>query len=188
MASQKYTYGNMSMKSILVLLGSLLLLLSFLSQQFIFEKWNTRSARIREANADFAVYQSNNAIFNAIFEIAQEDQKNRVRQLQVINYQWALRYLWGEVTPDTKAALASKGVRQIGTGAMLTTPTGNNIKQWTADVQNQIDNLQGEFKDEQKRIEQNKKKANLFFSSLYIIGSVLVVIGNLVSTRKDRIS
>lgn len=176
------------MKLIFVLLGSLLLLSSFLSQQFVFEEWNARSARIREANADFTAYQSNNAIFNAIFEIAREDRKDKVRQLQLINYQWALRYLWEEVTPDTKATLAAKGVRQIGTGAMLTTPTADNIEQWSTDVQAQIDSVQGEFRDEQKRIEQNKRKANLVFSALYIVGSVLVVIGNLVSTRKDRIS
>jgi hypothetical protein len=185
---QSVSGGYMKVKIIFVLFGSLLLLSSFLSQQFVFEKWNARYAQIRRAAADFTAYQSNNAMFNAIIEIAREDRKDRIRQLQLMNYQRALHYLWKEVSADSKAALASKGVHELGAMSMLSAPTADNIKKWSAEVQAQINFLQGEFQDEQKSIEHNKNMAYLGFSVLYIVGSVLIIIGNLISTQKDRAS
>jgi hypothetical protein len=178
----------MNVKLTFVSLGSLLLLSSFLSQQFVFEKWNARSARIREANTDFMTYQSQNAVFNALYEIAREDRRERIRQLQLNNYQWALQYLWAEIGADAKAALAKKGVHQKAALAMPSAPTPDTIMQRIAEVQAQIGSLQGEFRAEQNRIDQNKLRANLLFAALYIAGSALVIIGNLVPNPKDRSS
>jgi hypothetical protein len=185
-ALQKPGGGIKRMKLILVSLGSLLLLSSFLSQQFLFEGWNAQSAQIREANADFLAYQSNNHIFNAIVEIVPEERKDRLRQLQLMNYQTALEHLWKEVTPETKASLAVKGVQRIGISAILNARTPDQIKTMSTKVQAQIDNLVKKFRDEQKRIEQNKRKAHLSFSALYIVGSLLILVGNLAPSRKSE--
>ena len=115
-----------------------------------------------------------------------EERKDRLRQLQLMNYQTALGHLWKEVTPATKASLGAKGVQRVGINAILNARTPDQIKEMSTKVQAQINNLQKEFRDEQKKIEQNKRKAHLVFSALYIVGSLLIIIGNLAPSRKNR--
>lgn len=172
-------------KMLLISFGSVLLLSSFLTQQFIFEKWNGRLLQIKEADASFLAYQSNNHIFNAIFEIVPEAQKNRLRQLQLMNYQTALEQLWQELTPESKVSLAAQGVRRIGISAIVNARTSDQIKDMNATVQTQINFLISEFRSEQTKIEQKKQQAQLVFSALYIVGSLLLIIGNLAPAQKE---
>lgn len=165
------------MKQTLVVLGSLLLLFSWLSQQFLFEKWNERLAAIQDAHRDFYTYQSNNALFNVVYEITPTDRQARVRDLQIQNYRYGLQRLRENLSPERLQSLEPKIVshQQQLTG----------LPEQLARMQAEIDVIQGEFSQERKEIAQNKARAQWVFWGLYIVGSLLVIAASL-SKRETR--
>jgi hypothetical protein len=72
-------------------LATVLLLGLWLYQQTEVERRSRDLQKLTSARAVYQTYQSNNAIFNAVNEVAAESKSERIRQFQIYNYELGLR-------------------------------------------------------------------------------------------------
>jgi hypothetical protein len=76
---------------VLPVLATVLLLGLWLYQQTQIEQRTSDLQKLASARAEYQTYQSNNAIFNAIIEMAAVEKSEKIRQFQIYNYELGLR-------------------------------------------------------------------------------------------------
>ena len=171
-----------TLKKILNRLGAVILLVSFLSQQYIFETWNGRLGEIQGAQDIFLTYQSNNSIFNALNSIVPPDQIDNLRAIQIQNYKFGLLRLREALSGESAEGLEEKIDTRHGELIRL------GVKSLDLRLQAELEIIQVEFRKEEQIIEENKGRAELLYSTLYVAGTVMVILGEWVSEiRKRRI-
>ena len=81
------------MKTPVATLGALLLLGSWIAQQFFTDRWSARLAEIRQALSNYYIYQSNKSLFDAFYLLAPESAHAELYKLQKENYAHGLGHL-----------------------------------------------------------------------------------------------
>lgn len=162
----------------LSILGALLLLSAWLTQQFLFDKWAERVATIDRAQSDFYTYQSNNSLFNVLFEIASPSKRTSLRHFQTRNYQFGLTHL--------RKALSEERLKKLDNKIAQKTREMSYLKD-LASIQAELEIIQDEFEKEKEDIEQSKHSAQKVFWLLYLLGSTTMLLGNLLPADVDEL-
>jgi hypothetical protein len=166
----------------LPMLGAMTLLFAWLTQQFLYERWNGRLSAIATAESVFYTYQSNNALFNALFELTPESKQGRLRDLQQANYRDGLAALQKQVPEDKRRSVGARTAelekRYSSLGAL-------------APIQAELTSIQEFFQEAKERTAQEKAFWQKTFWGLYVLGSLLVLVGNIYKewpARKEKAS
>jgi hypothetical protein len=166
------------MSQILTAVGALLLFLAWAAQQFLYEKWKGRLEEISEAHHTYETYQSNNALFNALIEVIPPEKHSMVWELQLRNYRLGLRSLRESLSGEQEKQLDSKIEErtQRYRGQFPPDSVGSDF----ATVQAELEIIQIEHNHERESIAVQKATAQRIFWALYAIGSVAVIIGQVL--------
>ena len=166
------------MGQILTAVGALLLFLAWAAQQFLYEKWKGRLAEISEAHRTYETYQSNNALFNALIEVTPREKHSKVRELQQRNYRLGLQRLRESLSGEQEKQLDSKIEErtQHYRGQFPPEVFGSDL----AAIQAELEIIQIEHNHEKESIAVQKATAQRIFWALYAIGSVAVIIGQVL--------
>jgi hypothetical protein len=160
-------------ENVLSLFGALLLFGSWLSQQLLFEKWNSRLTQVEAARAGYQTYQATNALFNALGEIHKDDKDKRqkIRELQVKNYRYGLDILRDSLGKGRLQALHDEVEHRTKEFSLLDLEL--------AEVQAELVAIQVEHAEEAGAIRSAKRTWRVVFVILYICGS-LSILGGMV--------
>ena len=167
-------------RRVLAVAGPLLLLLAWLTQQFLFDRWNGALNRLNSAEAVWDVYRSTHYLFNAIRpDGLDEDEDKKAAHPTVI---WQLRNL------------------QIGSGRLEAALRPSTLEQAKGDVNESEDGGFGgpdgtmdlQFKTlklalDRERIYLNEKKAaaQVVFWLIYAIGAALTFCATFLKEHID---
>jgi hypothetical protein len=172
----------MSRKQIISALAAVLLLFSWLSQQFLFERWNGRLADLRAALGTYQTYQSNNALFNALRPLTPIEQRDGLWQLQSQNYRSGLtalrQALATEREPELRKAIEQRTAEYMQ--SLAGRPELGGRTNEVASVQAQLEVLQEELQREEQDIERKKTLSQRVLWAFYILGSLLVLVAGLL--------
>jgi hypothetical protein len=78
------------MKEPFELLGGLVLLFSWLSQTFLFDRWRSRLTQIQEAHTGFITYQSNHGVYVVLSSLVSPEKRNEVLSLEIRDFRTGL--------------------------------------------------------------------------------------------------
>ncbi len=162
-----------AMGEIIMFSGGLLLLFSWVTQTFLYGKWNRRLDEIRNARNVFFTYQSNNAIFSAISQITPPNKKDRLWEFQTRNYEYGLKHV-RRVLSKKRAHQLSEKVLTRSKEVPYSSMGEHGYKAAEVVV------IQEELLDEKELIETNEARAQKAFWALYVLGSLCILIGNLL--------
>lgn len=158
--------------------GAIILFASWVLQQTRLEHANSTLLRIFSAENTFQTYQSNNALFNAITRLCDNDNslQEYVRTVQLYNYELGLRDLEA-LLPGSERAGIPDAVNAYGGE-----PTP---EQKMSIVQERLEKIQAAIASEKKRIEEGKAYLNRLFFGLYALGSVMVLAGSVLNAIRN---
>jgi hypothetical protein len=119
---------------------------------------------------------------NALFELTPESNQGRLRELQQANYRYGLAALQKQVPEDKRQSIGTR--------------TKELEKQYSslgalAPVQAEITSIQEFFRAAKEHTAQEKAFWQRTFWGLYVLGSLLVLVGNVYKewpVRKDKTS
>jgi hypothetical protein len=152
--NRKSTYELISV------VGAFILFSCWVFQQAVLEGTNAKLASITAAEDLYRIYQSHNAVFNAIIT-AQEDNKSavdKIRKFQIYNYGLGLEKLAQETrTP-------------IQTGYDLSSEK----------LQQYLELVQKNAREMKQDLVSKKEKFNLLFTFGYGLGSILALLGSIL--------
>jgi uncharacterized tellurite resistance protein B-like protein len=159
---------------IIPIAGSLTLFLSWVLQQSLLDHANRDYDDISAAQTTFHIYQSHNAVFNAVRVLGKNDEEvKEIRRLQINNYESGLKEL--------QRLLNAK--EQIGI------PPVPDVYDETVDIyaqiateQQRLELIQRKVIAKKEEIAKRKSIANKIFLAVYAIGSLTVLIGTVLST------
>lgn len=159
---------------IIPVVGSIILFLAWTFQQTLLGNANSTLQRINSAQSVFQTYQSNNALFNAILETANSNAESisKVRSSQIYNYDLGLRELEALLTEEEKADIPKQPNPFSGTPD---TDTMMSI------LQTRINIIQGKLEAKKAAIAKLKSMYNNVFLSLYVIGTLTILIGSVLN-------
>jgi hypothetical protein len=159
------------MGDILIFAGGLLLLASWLTQNFQFDKWNGRLDEIRDARSNFATYQANNALMGALGLLVPAAERERQWDLQKKNYQTGLNHL--------REAMSES--RRAGLGQRIDAATDKyHYMGEYARGQAEVVVIQQELLKERETIADRHRRAQRQLWVTYAAGSLAVVVGNIL--------
>lgn len=160
------------MAKILSLMGGLLLFFSWLAQQFLYDKWKSRLDKIAGARSAFQTYQSNNALFNAISQLTPVKDQPQLRNLQIGNYRFGLE--------EIRAAFSEERLRNLKKKIQKRVEHYQKQSGEFAEIQGELEVIQSELAAETKEIERAKVKAQRILWGLYVVGTVILLVGELI--------
>jgi hypothetical protein len=158
------------MKEPFGLLGGLVLLFSWLSQTFLFDRWRSRLTQIQEAHTGFITYQSNHGIYAVLSSLVPPEKRNELLSLEIRDFRTGLDELRQVLSKRQLEALEDNIEAQVGIYA------AENSEE-IARIMAESTVIQTEFAKEKQRIEAKKSSAEKLFWVLYILGSVLILFG-----------
>lgn len=162
------------MKTLVVFAGGLILLISWITRTFLFERWNRRLADIRTARSGYFTYQSNNALFSAVTMIANHELRNELWDLQNHNYEHGLIHLRNALSSQRQHHLDQK-IREM---AQKDSYLGMGEHGYRAA---EVVVVQEELLNEKAEIELYEHRSEIAFWFLYFAGSTIILMGNLLS-------
>jgi hypothetical protein len=167
---------------VIPIIGSLILFSSWVFQRTYLDEANSALQKIYNAESVFQAYQSNNAMFNAVIEMVDDEAvAERIRRLQIRNYEYGLRDMEALIDDEIRAGIpepfdALGGSSDIETGISIT--------------QERLKSIQGELASQKESITQQKSELNKIFLSLYVVGTLTVLSGGilnaLIAVQKDE--
>jgi hypothetical protein len=152
---------------ILPVLATVLLLGLWLYQQTQIEQRTSDLQKLASARTEYRTYQSNNAIFNAIIEVAAVEKSERIRQVQIYNYELGLRAI-EDVLP-----LSDKRDIPPAPAAYSSASFETNMQQ----TQNRLDILQSRLAERESRISDAARRAKATYLWLYFGLSLVAIVG-----------
>jgi hypothetical protein len=170
---------------LLPVLGGLLLFSSWVVQQTLLGEANASLQRIEVAEGSYATYQSNNALFNAMREIAQRDEPlppavmDSVLRFQAKNYELGLHPMEAVLKNEEVHASLPPAANPDD----LATPPDAIIET----TQARLGQIQLALRGEKRSIEDDKRERTGLFIALYAVGSIIVLAGTAVSAADPRV-
>jgi hypothetical protein len=160
------------MKEPFEVLGGLILLFSWLSQTFLFDRWRSRLAQIQEAHMEFITYQSNHGIYAVLSNVVPPEKREELQSLEIRDFRTGLNKLLEVLSDRQHEALDDKIEAQVENYA------AQNPEE-IAQIMAESTVIQTEFAEEKQRIKAKKSHAEKLFWVLYILGSVLILLGKM---------
>jgi hypothetical protein len=166
---------------ILPVIGTIGLFSLWLFQQTEIEKRTADLQKISWAKGVYKTYQSNNAIFNALIELApkQKNKEYKIRQFQMYNYELGLNAMEDVLTENEKSDLPEAQNPYIDLHE-------TNLESFMANVQKRLETLQSKIAEKEKAIQEASEKlqrkyfiAYILFSVVSILGAILIIIDKL---------
>jgi hypothetical protein len=159
------------MKDILIVSGGLLLFASWITQTFQFDKWKGRLADIQAARANFATYQSNNAVMNGLGLIASSrEAQEKLWELQKRNYERGLEHLREGMSTAVRGSLTTR-IDEVEIEYRNMGPFARG--------QAEVIVVQEEFGRERTAIFAKQRRAQKVLWATYAAGTLALVAGNL---------
>jgi hypothetical protein len=155
---------------ILPVLATVALLGLWLYQQTGMERRARELAKLESARGVYQMYQSNNALFNAINEGLKERPQlsENLRRYQVYNYELGLRAIEDVLSPEEKKGIPA---------APNTFSSVGNFNEQMPITQNRLEQLQSRLKAREKRAQDAVDSANVINLWLYMALSLVSVAG-----------
>jgi len=154
---------------VLPVVGTIALLGLWVYQQIGVERRTSELQSLSAALGVFQTYQSNNAMFNAIYELNKDKAfSERIRTLQLFNYQLGLAAI-EEVLPDSDKADIPEAIR-----AYDSTP---DIEAKMERNQERLEKLQDRRDAREEKIRRSAEAAKRKYLSLYIGLSLISIVG-----------
>lgn len=157
--------------------GPTILLVAWLTQQFLFDRWNGQLSRLDSAGAIWETYRSNNYIFNAL----RKDPGPVERADNVVK--WQLRNL--EVGAQKVERLIDRDVLAKARGAVLEAEDGG-IGGPDGAMDIRFKTLFPALDEEQHGLLQKKRYAGYAFWSLYLLGTATTILGTILRELGER--
>ena len=155
--NRKSTYELLSV------VGAVILFSCWIFQQSVLERVNARLDEITSAEGLYRIYQSHNALFNAMIA-TQGDNHSAIadiRRFQTYNYGLGLERL----------ATVTETPKKIGYDLPM-----EEMQQYLEVVQKSADSMK-------QKLQSTKDRAKLFFTFGYGLGSVLALLGSILKLR-----
>jgi hypothetical protein len=165
------------MKTLLATLGALLLLGSWVAQQFFTDRWSGRLAEIQAALTHFYIYQSNKSLFDAFYLLSPQPSHDALFKLQKENYAYGLERLRSSLSEERKAELSPLIAKQAKEYAGM----GEY-----AQFQAEIVVIQLQLFKERDAIAAAKARAQKVFWAFYLLGSILVVASGFLQPSESK--
>lgn len=153
---------------VLPALATLLLLGLWLYQQTEIEQRSRDLQKLASARAVYQTYQSNNAIFNAITEVAAVDKAERIRQFQTYNYELGLHAI-EDVLPQSDKRDIPPAPSAYDSSASFET----KMRQ----TQARLEKLQSKLTGRESRISDAARRAKATYLWLYVCLSLVAIVG-----------
>jgi peptidoglycan hydrolase CwlO-like protein len=162
---------------IVPILGSLILFLSWVFQQTLFEEANSTLQRIQAAQTVYQTYQANNAMFNAIIETTDDKEAiEQIRRFQMYNYELGLR--------DMEMLLDDRAKRNIPK-APDAYDASRSVEDMMTVVQERLTTIQEKLATKEEKIVRRKSALNRVFLAGYAVGSATLLVGSVLSVRSS---
>lgn len=155
---------------VLPVLGTIGLLGLWAFQQIGVETRVSALSTIATGHAIYRTYQSHNAVFNAIIELAAKDTNmtDRIRWYQISNYELGLQGIEDSLSEPEKAAMPPRPPLQA---------PGESIEAAMKRTQERLEALQGQLLTRESKIAAEKKHADRLYFWAYLVLSVVAVAG-----------
>jgi hypothetical protein len=160
---------------ILPVVGMVALLGLWFYQQTEVEIRSGELQRLASARAVYQTYQSNNALFNAINEVVEEDNQasNQIRKFQIYNYELGLAAI-DETLPESYKANIPPRVGAYDSSVKL--------KKKMEQLQERLEKLQTKLDEREKTIRQAANTAKKTYIWIYAGISLIAILGAVCKT------
>jgi hypothetical protein len=168
-AAKKMTTSDM-LGEILPVMGTVALLGSWLYQQVGLERRAGELRKLESAHGVYQMYQSNNALFNAINEglKSKPELSENIRRFQVYNYELGLRAIEDVLSPEEKKGIPAAPDAYSGT---------ESFDQKMQVTQTRLEQLQTRLAAKVERAQAGADSANTIYLWLYVTLSLVSVGG-----------
>jgi hypothetical protein len=155
---------------ILPVVGTVALLGLWFYQQTEVESRSGELQRLASARATFQTYQSNNALFNAINEVVEENTQasNQIRVYQIYNYELGLTAIEETLPVSYKANIPPR------TGAY---DSSVKLKKKLGQLQERLGKLQDKLAEREKTIRNAANTAKWTYLWIYVGISIVTILG-----------
>jgi hypothetical protein len=156
--------------------GAVLLFLSWAFQQSLVERVSRDVQAISNAQSVYQTYQSNNALFNGLYETLKgnEDGRERLRELQTYNYELGLKPLEELLDEEQRHGIPPAA------------PRATSWEEAMPIIQDRLEKIQVRLSEKKKRLEGNKDRLNWIFLALYGFGSVAILIASSLKELRNE--
>ncbi len=167
------------LETLLSVLGSVILLVSWAVQQLLFDNWNARLSKLGSAEAVFHAYRANDGLFRALRVIAPQA-INDIERQQLKSYENGLVVLAQVV--DSKIYDASRIL------TIQTLPEDIKFEELSAHgrILIEFDAMQRALALERAQLSGRKQFAETTFLTLYVLGTFLLIASGVVKLRDMR--
>jgi len=153
---------------VLPALATVLLLGLWLYQQTELERRSRELQKLAAARAVYQTYQSNNAIFNAVNEVATAAKSERIRQFQIYNYELGLRAIEDALPNPDKGDIPP---------APYAYDSSASFEAKMEQTQERLEKLQSRLTERESTISEAARRARATYLRLYVGLSLLAIAG-----------
>jgi hypothetical protein len=153
---------------VLPALATVLLLGLWLYQQTEVEQRSRELQKLASTRAVYQTYQSNNAVFNAVNEVAAAAKSERIRQFQIYNYELGLRAI--------EDALPQSDKRDIPP-APSAYDSSTSFETKMAQTQTRLEKLQSRLAEKESILSDAARRAKATYLRLYVGLSLIAIAG-----------
>jgi hypothetical protein len=156
-------------------LGALVLFGAWMLQQSLIQRAANELQQINHAQSVYRTYQSHNAVFNSIHELvkANESKSEQIRRYQTYNYELGLTAMDEALIPAEHHDVPS---------APWAYDPRVSITEILNRTQDRLEKLQAKIKNRRDELNARQKCLNVSFVVIYIVGSVLALLGSAAKT------
>jgi hypothetical protein len=151
-------------------IGSLILFFSWVVQQTLLRSIDRQSQVLSSAESVYRTYQSNNAVFNGLVELAgrESEKAAQIRRFQIYNYELGLVEMDRALSPAEHHDIPA---------APFAYDESEDIDTIMQKTQTRLKILQNMTENKRKSMASRQADAGKTFMTLYIIGTIIVIIG-----------
>ena len=170
------------LETLLSVVGSVILLVSWGVQQLLFDSWNAKLSKLGSAEAVFHAYRANDGLFRALRAVAPQAIGDLERQ-QLRSYENGLSVLRQVVDPNIYDDSRSRSIRTL--------PDGMKFEELSAHgkIIVEFDAMQRALALERRALSGRKESAETVFLALYVLGTLVLIAGGavkLIDMKKGR--
>jgi hypothetical protein len=155
---------------VLPALATVLLLGLWLYQQTELEQRSRELQKLATARAVYQTYQSNNAIFNAVNEVAAGAKSERIRQFQIYNYELGLRAIEDALPNPDKGDIPP---------APSAYDSSASFEAKMEQTQERLEKLQSRLTEREATISEAARRARATYLWLYVGLSLVAIAGTI---------
>jgi hypothetical protein len=152
-------------------LGGLILFASWVLQQSLLQQVTHDLETLAHAEAVYQTYQSNNAVFNALIELAPGNGRvDRMRRLQVYNYELGLREMDKALSLEERHDIPEAPQPYSG---------DRPLAELMTQTQSRLQRLQGHVQARRTSLSMRRAHLGTLFLAMYAFGTTLALAGSL---------